>query len=97
MKVIILLATFLVGLITPAIAQPNCANRGEIIDHLRRDFNEVLIGNGLTNRGTVIEFFTTRDGETWTILLTMPDGNSCLLQAGENWRVILPKPLSSQL
>jgi hypothetical protein len=29
---------------------------------------------------------TTGDGGTWTIILSSPNGTSCLVAAGEGWR-----------
>jgi hypothetical protein len=31
---------------------------------------------------------TSDDGATWTIIVSMPNGMSCLLAAGEDWQVV---------
>ena len=31
---------------------------------------------------------TSDDGSTWTIIVSMPNGTSCLLAAGENWQPV---------
>lgn len=31
------------------------------------------------------ELLTTRDGKTWTMLMTRPDGTACVIAAGEAW------------
>ena len=32
-----------------------------------------------------MELWTARDGETWTLIVTLPDGNSCVVGAGQDW------------
>ena len=43
---------------------------------------------GLANSGGVIEVLSSKTGESWTIIITMPDGNTCLIAAGENWEAL---------
>ncbi len=40
---------------------------------------------GLANNGGVIEVLSSGSGNTWTIIITMPNGVTCLLAAGEGW------------
>ena len=40
---------------------------------------------GLASNGGVVELFTASDGATWTLVLTMPNGLSRLVAAGESW------------
>ena len=40
---------------------------------------------GLSNNGGVVEILTSPKGVTWTIIITMPNGMSCLVAAGKNW------------
>ncbi len=35
-----------------------------------------------------MEVLSTGDGDTWSIIITTPKGMSCLVAAGEGWRVI---------
>jgi len=41
---------------------------------------------GVTNKGGLVEVLTTGDGNTWTIIVSMPNGTSCMVAAGEGWR-----------
>ena len=67
-------------------AQPQvCAHRQSLLDSLAHDYSEAPAGLGVANNGTVIELLTARDGKTWTLLLTTPDGISCVVAAGEGW------------
>ncbi len=40
--------------------------------------------------GALVELLTTKDGTTWTIILTSPQGRSCLIASGEGWRPLVP-------
>jgi hypothetical protein len=39
---------------------------------------------GLANNGTMLEIATSGEG-SWTILVTRPDGVSCVVATGEAW------------
>ena len=73
------------GLPSAVLAQQVCAERKALLDSLAHDFSEAPSAVGVANNGAVIEVLTARDGKTWTILLTMPSGRSCVMAAGENW------------
>lgn len=89
----LLLAALLIGAAGPAAAQQRstiCGDGKTIRDTLRDDYHEVAIGEGLSTSGALMQVFTTRDGSTWTMLLTLPSGMACLLGAGESWIQIDP-------
>ena len=71
----------------PAIAQTQqCDQRTKVIGHLARKYQEVPVAIGVTTSGGIVEVLTTGDGSTWTIILSSPNGTSCLVAAGEGWR-----------
>ena len=43
---------------------------------------------GLANNGGVIEVLSSKAGNSWTIIITMPNGTACMIAAGENWEDI---------
>ncbi len=45
---------------------------------------------GLASNGGIIELFSTGDRSTWTLVMTMPNGTSCALAAGQAWENIMP-------
>ena len=49
---------------------------------------------GLANNGGVIEVLRATDQATFTIIIPMPDGISCMIAAGESWES-LPQQLVS--
>lgn len=68
-----------------------CGSRDAILNSLSREYAEAPQALGLANNGSVIELLTTQDGKTWTILMSKPDGNSCVIAAGEAWENIPPQ------
>ncbi len=87
-------ACSLVALPAAAADDDVCGPRASILDTLSRDYQESPAAMGVASGGSVIEVFTARSGKTWTILLTHPDGNSCIVAAGEQWTPVL-RQLSS--
>ncbi len=62
-----------------------CAHRTVLQKGLKKRYSEVPISMGLTNTGGVIELLTKADGSSWTITITMPNGITCIVAAGEAW------------
>jgi len=72
-------------------AQPQaqqCDQRARVIGHLARKYKEAPVAIGVTSTGGMVEVLTTGDGGTWTIILSNPNGTSCLVAAGEGWRAL---------
>lgn len=78
------------GMETLALAQqnPNCDKRQKVIGHLAAKYQEAPVAIGVTNTGGLVEVLSTGDGLTWTIIVSNPDGLTCLLATGEGWRAI---------
>ena len=68
-----------------------CVPRPDIIKRLGYKYKETTIGLGIANNGGVLELLTTKTGNTWTILITMPNGISCMVASGEDWQNLPPK------
>lgn len=82
-----------IALIATLIAIPTgvaetCAQRSDFIAFLKDHFGEVEVAQGLSSSGHLVEIFVAPAG-SWTILVSRPDGLSCLVDAGEPW-VMLP-------
>ena len=75
----------------PATAQqqqPACAQRTDVLKHLSAKYTEAPVALGLANNGGVIEVLSSKTGSSWTIIITMPNGPTCMVAAGENWEKI---------
>ena len=63
----------------------SCVPHRVAMDQLAKLFNEKVVGLGLgSNQESVVELYVNSHG-SWTILVTMTNGMSCIAAAGENW------------
>lgn len=69
----------------PVAAQNSCGPRDALVAALGSQYDESAVAIGLAGGGGVIEVLATRDGGTWTIVLTTPEGLSCIVTSGEAW------------
>ncbi|MBM3524577.1 MAG: hypothetical protein FJX57_16650 [Alphaproteobacteria bacterium] len=74
----------------PASAdQPaSCFKRPDLIKYLSSNFKEAPVAVGVTDAGMLLEVFTTRSGETWTVAVTTPHGLTCLMATGQDWQTV---------
>jgi hypothetical protein len=63
-----------------------CAPRDTALAHLAAKYGEAPVAVGVTSKGGLVEVLTTGDGGTWSIIVSMPNGTSCLVAEGEGWR-----------
>lgn len=71
----------------PALARPQaCNTHDRVLTHLAKKYGEVPVAIGVTSTGGLIEVLTSSDGSTWTIIISSPNGTSCLVASGEGWR-----------
>ena len=85
LKKAMLLGLLVLPLSLPAKAQNICTARDEVLGHFDSKYSEAPVAMGLANNGGVIEVLSSGSGNTWTIIITMPNGVTCLLAAGESW------------
>ncbi len=68
-----------------------CMERAGAVAALQNDFSESSRARGITRGGGVLELYATDAGETWTLLLNLPDGVSCLVLACVSWQAVESK------
>ncbi len=73
---------------TTAFAQSQCNDRDSVIALLSSKYKEQPVALGVTNTGGLVEVLSTDKGDTWTIIVTTPQGLSCLVAAGEGWHAL---------
>ncbi|WP_298429040.1 hypothetical protein [uncultured Jannaschia sp.] len=86
--------TLIAALVLPSagVAQShNCGPREHVIDQLAMTYGERYSGGGLQNDTAVFEVWISDADGTWTILMTHPDGQSCIMAAGTDWLPALPR------
>jgi len=76
----------LTALAAPAMAQQQmpCAERSALLGQLQEKFKESAQGVGMTGNGAVMELMTSEAG-SWSLVVTMPNGKSCLIATGDGW------------
>jgi hypothetical protein len=68
-----------------AEGQEACADRALVVKRLADRYGETLRSMGLNQSDGVVEVYSSEETGTWTILVSRPDGKSCLLAAGQLW------------
>ena len=76
---------------TTAQAASQCNERDNVLKLLSSKYSESPVAVGVTNNGGLVEVLKTAPeakSDTWTIIITSPQGVSCLIAAGEGWRAV---------
>jgi len=73
-------------LASTGIARPDdqkCAPRDVVIQRLAEKYGETRQTIGLSSGDAIVELYASPSTGSWTIIVTRPDGISCLLAAGD--------------
>lgn len=62
-----------------------CMPREKAAAILGKRYKERPVGMGLASNGTVLELYHREDGASWTMIMTRPDGMSCVMATGKSW------------
>ena len=62
-----------------------CQSRDSLMKLLEERYAEKPVAAGLEAGGRLIELFTSTDNESWTMVMTMPAGESCVMAVGKYW------------
>ena len=81
----------------PVLAQGmQCAARDRVVERLESKYTEVLTAGGLqgatTGRTTLVEVWASEKTGTFTVIMTNPQGVSCIIAAGTDWHQETPVP-----
>jgi hypothetical protein len=79
-------AAFL-ALTAPGMAQAQsalCGERTAIVDQLKTKYQETRQAIGLISNMSAAELYVSEKG-TWTMLMTLTNGKSCIIAAGHSW------------
>jgi hypothetical protein len=81
----------LAGSAVPAAAAPElCGTRADLLKELTQRYSEAPVAVGLANSGALVEILTNDNGSTWSIMVSQPNGTSCLVAAGKEWQALKP-------
>jgi hypothetical protein len=70
-----------------------CAEHDEAFAHLEAKYGERVVAGGLASNGGHLEILVSPDGKTWSVMLTMPNGLTCLIASGEAWEPAPAPPM----
>ena len=75
----------------PAFAQQQppqaaCAERNDLLTQLKDKYQEDPAAFGMTGNGAVVELMTSDNG-SWTLMISFPNGRSCLMATGDSWEL----------
>lgn len=76
-----------------ASAEPNCGPRAAVVTHLSENFGESRQSIGMGQDGRVVELFASLETGSWTITVTLPNGTTCLVAAGEAFELLAVAPI----
>ncbi len=77
----------MVALAPPVHAQavPGCQTREHLVQTLADRYNESLDSIGLQGPELLLEVWSAQDTGSFTVLITKPNGISCVVATGKNW------------
>lgn len=82
-----ILATVIAMAFAPAApAQTACLDHDKLAELLDGRYAEKPVALGLESGGRLFEVFAAADGTTWTMVITTPEGASCVVAVGEDWQ-----------
>ena len=71
-------------------SQNSCTDRSSALSHLSKNYQEEPVAMGLASSGGIVEVLTDEKGLSWSIIVTMPTGVTCLVASGEGWEALQP-------
>jgi hypothetical protein len=71
--------------LTPLATADPCGPHKELTRHLADHYSERHRGRGLTRDGRLLEILISEKG-TWTVLVSLPTGLSCIVFEGTDWQ-----------
>ena len=67
-----------------------CLDVGDVDRNLRTQFGEAVGGRGVASPSSIWSLYVSPSGATWTIIVTLTNGMSCFVAAGEHWQRLSP-------
>lgn len=66
----------------------HCADHGQVVARLAEHYGESRRSIGLDDSNAVVEVFTSHDTGSWTITVTQPGGQTCMVAAGQAYQFV---------
>lgn len=65
-----------------------CGERAKIIQGLTEKYGETRQVIGLARNNRIMELYASTETGSWTLVVTLPDGRSCLLATGDSYEYL---------
>lgn len=72
-----------------AQSQRNCGPREAVVQRLADGYGETRQSVGLGSNNAMVEVFASAETGSWTILVTVPSGMSCLVASGQSFETVV--------
>lgn len=72
-------------LLSTAANAMNCGQREPIVNALKERYQETQRNVAIAGVDVVTELYLSPEGATWTIIMSFPDGRTCIFAAGKGW------------
>jgi hypothetical protein len=83
------LTVILCALATPALAQDQqCDTRAAVMALLAETYGESPRAIGIAGQASIMEVFASDATGTWTVTITLPDGQMCLVASGSDFEAV---------
>lgn len=69
-----------------------CGARAAIVAQLTERYHETRRGIGIAANNAVLEVFASEESGTFSILVTLPSGQSCLIASGAEYQPLREAP-----
>lgn len=82
----------LLALTLPVLAEPGIQNDcgpAKIVDEALAQYGEREIARGATLHGELVRIYASPEGKTWTLVVTVPQGVSCVVEVGKAWETVV--------
>jgi hypothetical protein len=70
------------------IGAEGCGARADVATWLARHFEEAPLARGVQGDGRLFELYAGKAGATWTVVVTDPAGESCIVSEGTSLEVL---------
>ncbi len=88
----LILGLFISPLVSPVLAAtPRCGAHNDIVKALEKKYGETVRGVGFVADKGLMQVLVSPEKGTWTIIMTNPKGQSCLIAAGKGWEELKQK------
>ena len=74
-----------------------CDVRKSVVEFLSDRYREEPVAMGVAENGGLVEVLASREGSTFTIIVTNPGGQTCMVAAGEGWEDVIAGPVTPRI